>query len=384
MLNNAKYRLNLYLNGNLIGDVRPIAQRLVWARRRTKRGADSIDFVLNDKVFDNWCKQKHTDVATMLKPYALECRVVRDDVELVGGFLATMPAYNPNQASADLTMHFDGYLNLLNGVYIFKDATKLPWGTVTGRMGDLVQQFITLANTRSSAAGKGFGFVANNIDTMPSVTNTFDNYKPVKEFIVDRCDNTEGAGPFDVYFHADKKYDVIMQSNLGDVITGWVAQYPADPYKISLSDISAPERMGYASFVFAVGYGEISANPDENTTIIATALNAAATAEYGYCETLETYSSVTRQTTLNQKANTQVSILSNPIWQPEIQTNGKWLAPTPNGTNKIWLGDIITINNEADFTGMTNGKFRVNELEVRVSSNGAETIIPIIERVTGV
>ena len=284
MLNNAKYRLNLYLNGTLIGDVRPIAQRLIWARRRTKRGADSIDFILNDKVFDNWCKQKHTDVATMLKPYALECRVVRDDVELVGGFLATMPAYNPNQASAELSMHFDGYLNLLNGVYIFKDATKLPWGTVTGRMGDLVQQFITLANTRSSAAGKGFGFVANNIDTMPSVTNTFDNYKPVKEFIVDRCDNTEGAGPFDVYFYADKKYDVIMESNLGDVITGWVAQYPADPYKISLTDISCPERMGYASYVFAVGYGEISSNPDENTTIIATASNAAATAEYGYCE----------------------------------------------------------------------------------------------------
>lgn len=381
MFENARYELNLYINGNIVGNVRSIAQRLVWTRRRTKKGADSIDFTLNDKVFAEWCEKHYTTVGDLLKPYALECRVVREGVEVLGGFLATMPAYRPKQASAELAMHFDGYLNLLAGVYIFNDGTKLPYGTVTGRMGALVQQFITLANTRSTNAGKGFGFVANNIDTMNIVTHTFDNYKPVKEFITDRCDNTEGAGPFDVYFYADKKYDVKADANFGDVITGWVAEYPADVRKVSLSDISAPEMMDYASFVLAIGYGEISANADENTTIIATATNNTATAEYGYCEKLESYSSITRQTTLNQKANTDLYILSNPIWRPEVQTNGKWLAPTPNGENKIWIGDTITIKNNADFTGMTSGTFRVNELEVRVSSTGAETIRPTLERV---
>lgn len=381
MFENVKYRLNLYINGNLVGDVRPIAQRLIWTRRRTKKGADSIDFTLNDRVFDRWCQKHHTTVADMLKPYALECRVVREGVEVLGGFLATMPAYSPKEASAELSMHFDGYLNLLAGVYIFNDGTKLPYGTVSGKMGALVQQFITLANTRSSNAGKSFGFVANNIDDMASVVHTFDNYKPVKEFICDRCDNTEGAGPFDVYFHPDKTYDVIMESNFGDVITGWVAQYPADPYKISLSEISAPEMMDYASYIFAVGYGEISANADENTTIISTAANNTAVSEYGYCEKLESYSSITRQTTLDQKAATDLYILSNPIWRPEVATNGKWLAPTPNGTNKIWLGDIITIQNNVDFTNMTSGTFRVNELQVRVSGTGSEEIIPTLERV---
>ena len=380
MFENARYELNLYINGNIVGNIRPIAQRLTWVRRRTKRGADSIDFTLNDKLFAKWCEKHYTTVGDLLKPYALECRVVREGVEVLGGFLATMPAYHPKEASAELSMHFDGYLNLLAGVYIFNDGTKLPYGTVTGRMGALVQQFITLANTRSTNAGKGFGFVANNIDTMNIVTHTFDNYKPVKEFITDRCDNTEGAGPFDVYFYADKSYDVTMQSNFGDVINGWVAEYPADIRKVSLSEISAPEMMDYASYILALGYGEISANADENTTIISTASNNSATAEYGYCEKLESYSSVTRQTTLDQKAATDLSILSNPIWRPEVVTNGKWLAPTPNGDNKIWLGDIITIQNNADLTGMTSGTFRVNELQVRVSSNGSEDIIPALER----
>lgn len=381
MFENTKYELNLYINGNLVGNVRSIATKLVWARRRTKRGADSIDFTLNDKVFEKWCEKHYTTIGDLLKPYALECRVIRDGVEVLGGFLATMPAYHPRQASAELDLHFDGYLNLLAGVYIYDDNTTLPLGTVTGTMGSLIQQFITLANTRSTNAGKGFGFVANTIDVMPSITNTFDNYKTVKEFITDRCDNTQGAGPFDVYFYADKSYDVKADSNFGDIITGWVAQYPADLRKISLSEISAPEMMDYASVIFAIGYGEISSNSDEDTTISTIVSQDSATAEYGYCEKLVSYSSITRQDTLLQKALTDLHILSNPIWRPEVVTNGKWLAPTPNGNNKIWLGDTITIQNNADLTGMTSGTFRVNELEVRVSSTGSENIKPTLERV---
>ena len=76
-----------------------------------------------------------------------------------------------------------------------------------------------------------------------------------------------------------------------------------------------------------------------------------------------------------------MSILSNPIWRPEVATNGKWLNPTPNGDNKIWLGDTITIKNNADFTDMTSGTFRVDELIVQVSEVGAETIMPTLERV---
>lgn len=381
MFENTKYELNLYINGNLVGNVRSIATKLVWARRRTKRGADSIDFTLNDKVFEKWCEKHYTTIGDLLKPYALECRVIRDGVEVLGGFLATMPAYHPRQASAELDLHFDGYLNLLAGVYIYDDNTTLPLGTVAGTMGSLIQQFITLANTRSTNAGKGFGFVANTIDVMPSITNTFDNYKTVKEFITDRCDNTQGAGPFDVYFYADKSYDVKADSNFGDIITGWIAQYPADPRKISLSEISAPEMMDYASVIFAIGYGEISSNSDEDTTISTIVSQDSATAEYGYCEKLVSYSSITRQDTLLQKALTDLHILSNPIWRPEVATNGKWLAPTPNGDNKIWLGDTITIQNNADLTGMTSGTFRVNELEVRVSSTGSENIKPTLERV---
>jgi hypothetical protein len=217
----AEYAVNLYLNGGLIGDCRKLAQNLQWKRCRTKVGADSIDFTINDKLFDEWCHTMGVTINDLLKPLALECRIVRNGVELVGGFLAVMPAYQPLQTSANLALRFDGYLNLLNGVYIRNLSNNLPMGQISGPAGALVSQMVQFANSVSASAGKGYNFVQGDIDVMPSITHTFDNYKTVKDWICDRCDNATGAGPFDVYFHADKTYDVKADDNFGDIITDW-------------------------------------------------------------------------------------------------------------------------------------------------------------------
>lgn len=375
------YEVNLYLNGLLIGDVRELAQNLKWVRRRTKVGADEIDFKLNDKLFNEWCVERNTDINTMLKPMALECRLVRNGVSIVGGFLATMPSYKPKGTSADLEMRFDGYLNLLGGVYIYNSSTKLPVGTVTGRMNSLINNYITMANNRSTAAGKGYGLTFSQGSTMASVTNTFDNYKTVKEFICERSDNTEGAGPFDVIFYANKTYEIWAQGEYGDTITDWVARYPADIDYPSALSISADEVSGYASSVIALGEGEVSSDRNKNTAISAFTQNNAKTVEYGYYETLIQESSISRQQTLDQKAATELAIDSKIIWEPQITLSGRMVSPVPSGNSKIWLCDIITIENSEDLTGMTNGQFRVNELEVDISATGAESIKPILERV---
>ena len=208
----ATYEVRLYLNGNLIGDIRPLAQSLAWSRRRTKVGADSIDFVLNDKLFNEWCEARSTTINELLKPLALECRVLRNGVELLGGFLATMPAYQPLQTSANLNMHFDGFLNLLAGFYIRDMSTNLPLGMISGPAGELVSQMIQMGDGVASDAGKAWGFSEGTIGELASITHTFDNYKTVKDWICDRCDNQTGAGPFDVYFRADKTYDVLSDN----------------------------------------------------------------------------------------------------------------------------------------------------------------------------
>lgn len=377
----ATYEVRLYLNGRLIGDVRPLAQNLSWSRKRTKVGADSIDFVLNDKLFSQWCEARNTIINELLKPLALECRVVRNGVELLGGFLATMPAYQPLQASASLNMHFDGYLNLLAGVYIRDTSTNLPLGTINGPAGSLVSSMITLANDVSEDGGKSYGFIAGVVNNMVSITHTFDNYESVKDWICDRCDNTTGAGPFEVYFDADKTYNILADSNFGDVITDWVANYPTMLNGTSATSITAEEVGGFASAIIGIGSGEISANEDENTALYEFVSDPDKVVEYGYYETIYQESSISQSQTMIKNITAELNNTSDPIWQPQITLHGRQVAPKPTGTNKIWVGDTITINNTADLTGMTSGKFRVNELGVSVTANGDETITPVLERV---
>lgn len=372
---NADYEVNLYIDGTLIGDCRKLAQNLKWIRRRTKVGADEIDFTLNDVLFSQWCLERNTDINTMLRPLALECRLKRNGIDIVGGFLATMPGYSPNGTSANLSMKFDGFLNLLGGVYI------KPIGTVTGRMETLVSQFITEADTRAATAGKAYGFMAGTLEQLPSVEHTFDNYKSTKDWICDRCDNITGAGPFDVYFHSDKTYDIKASNHFGDVISDWVANYPTKLNGPSATSIQASEVSGFASSVIGIGSGEVSSNADENTAITSQSINSTAVTLYGYYETILQDSSVSVQQTLDNNVATKLNNTSKIVWEPSITLSGRVIQPKPTGTSKIWIGDTITIKNEEDLTGMTNGKFRVNELEVNVSASGSENIKPILERV---
>lgn len=383
MINTATYEVNLYLNGRLIGNCRRLAQNLSWTRRRTKVGVDSIDFTINDVLFDQWCRQRSVTINDLLKPLALECRVVRNGVELVGGFLATMPGYSPLQQSANLAMRFDGYLNLLNGVYIRNYENNLPLGTVTKPAAEMVQQMIDLANQISGDAGKSYGLVAGELNALNSITNTFDNYKTVKEWICERCDNETGAGAFEVYFHPDKTYDVLADAKFGDVIHDWVAYYPALQNAPSASSISASEVDGFASATLALGAGEVSSSPNENTALFDYAKNDDAVKEYGYFESLIQDSSVSQATTLRTNLMTNLKNTSKPIWSPEITLHGRRVTPVPSGSQKIWVGDTIIVRNSIDLTGMTNGHFRVNELKVDISANGGETITPVLERVDG-
>ncbi len=371
----ANYKVELRVDGTYIGDVRRLAEGLKWTKRRTSRGVDEIDFTINDVLFAEWCEQRNTTIQEVLRPIALDCRIIRNGVAIIGGFLATMPGYSPNGSSANLALKFDGYLNLLDGVYIH------PEPTLTMPMQQMIDKYIKMADARATAAGKEFGFIEGLLDPMSTVTQTFDGYKTVKEFIEDRCDNVSGAGKFDVYFHPDRTYDIIKDSNFGRILT-YAIQYPAQLNGVSAMSISADEVDGFASHVIGLGSGETSGDEESSTAIISEATNSAAVATYGYVETLLQDSSVTLQATLDTNTATQLSLSSNILWEPKITLTGRQVAPSPLGDDSIWIGDTISINNQEDMTGQTSGLFRVQEVAVSVSGTGAETITPELERVS--
>lgn len=374
MIKTAQYKLELRLNGQLIGDLRNIAQDLTWSRCRTNYGVDEIDFTLNDQIFAKWCEDRNTSIDQIMKPYALDCRVIRNGEQVAGGFLATRPAYNPQNASANLQFRFDGYINLLAGVYIYPTATQ------TKRADQMIQDWITMAETRSSDAGKAFGFTYDSAhsEQLATIQRSFDNYKPIKEAITQMTDNVEGAGLFDVIFNPDRSY--YITANLGREITSWQLYYPPRLAGQSVSSISAEEVQGFASKVITLGAGETSSDPAKSTVITSESVNAEAVAEFGYCETLTQYSSVSRQATLDGHNAADLRVASNCFWEPNITLAGSQTPPSPTEEYGLWIGDTVYLENTADPTGATSGWFRIQAIEVKVSAQGAESITPIIER----
>jgi len=369
----ATYQIQLRLNGQPIGDVRELAENLRWTRNRTNYGIDAIEFSLNDQLFAKWCESYGTTIKAMLKPIALEARVVRNGEEIAGGFLASLPAYQPNQASATLQMRFDGYMNLLAGIII------PPTALATKRANKFITDWIDIANARSAAAGKPYGFVAQSVQNLATVQRTYDNYKSVKEAILEMTDNVDGAGQFDVIFNPDKSY--YITNSLGRTITDWQLYYPPRDGGQSIATISAPEVQGFASHVLTLGAGETSSNPDQSTVITASSTDPIAVAEFGYFETMTQYSSVSRQATLNSHNATDLHNATNLQWNPQITLFGRQTPPSPTADFGLWIGDQIYLENTADPTGMTTGWFEIEAIEVSVSATGAETVKPRLERV---
>ena len=167
-----------------------------------------------------------------------------------------------------------------------------PIGTVTGAMGQIIVDRITEADNRARLAGKAFGLTAGAISVMPGVTHTFDNYITVKDFIANRCDNVTGAGPFDVFFHPDRTYDIVRDTDFGDTIVDYQIYYPTRLSNVSATSISADEVEEYASTVIGIGSGEISSDPLKNTAITAQQTNSEAVRKYGYYETILQESSI--------------------------------------------------------------------------------------------
>ncbi len=385
------YKVELRLNGKLIGDCRRIAENLIWTRRRTKIGVDSISFTVNDFLFSEWCEERGTTLVDMLKPLALDCRIVRNGITMVGGYLASMPAYSPNGYSASLGLQFDGYMNYLGGVYLYPQPTEAK------PMNTMITDWVSEANRRSTEAGKGFGLAPIRIDPLPTVTQSYEDYKDIKSYITDRSDNTSGAGEFEMYFTPTRGYAIMPSDSFGSNRTGlYVIQYPANINVVSAAQLSANEVTGFASCVIGIGNGETSGTTADNTAVISRQVKEEAVKEYGYAETTLSESSVSRQETLDNNTASELARRSNMSWQPEVQLSGRQITPAPpislhypvesdrpkdyDPAHPIWIGDIIAINNRADMTGMTSGNFRVEELEVTVDATGAEIIKPTLSR----
>ena len=401
------YQVILSYDHRVLGDIRKYAQDLHYVVSSSRYGVDSITFTIDMNIFSDWLNERLLGFSGFsgdglryaLKPILLDCVIQRNGEDLVGGCLIQMPHITFTNDSATLEMTFDGYMNLLDGVII------APTPTQSKTPNQFISDWVTTANQVSTAfvgsQGGSHGFLIEYDSTdsivLPTIQRTYDSYKTMKEAIFEMCDNIEGAGEFDVIFLPQIRYDIIDVLRPGvsglysipkyiiqndSSISGQMSLfYPAGPNGAGIVAIEIEQADDFASHAFVLGNGDTSSDPSLNTVITSEyPTTISGTYEFpAYREKIWQYSSITRQATLDGRAQSLQGHSSKIRWQPTLTLAGIHIPPSPTADNGIWIRKRIKIETDKDPLNIFARTAIVRELEVSVSSTNGEEVRPLIE-----
>lgn len=396
------YRLELFFDHKYVGEIRHLAENLTYTISSSRFGVDAITFSIDLNAFSAYLEGYEgmsggEALRSILKPVCLECVVLRNNEALVGGVMIQMPTISFSNDSATLEMVFDGYANLLDGVFISPAATQTATANV------FIQNWMTEANNRSynfipwEYHGFLFDYDSASSINLPTIQRTYDTYKSVKELIFEMCDNTEGAGEFDVIFKPLLGYYEYPETPAGHgfyasrpqyiiqndtTITGQTNLfYPSGVGGSGILSINIEQADDFGLVAYLLGNGDTSSDPNLNTVLTSIYPSTRPqTSEYpGYRERMWQFSSITNQATLDGRAQALQKKSSSIQWQPTLTLAGNHTPPSPTASDGIWIRRRIKIETSKDPLNIFARTAIVRELEVEVSSTNSELVKPLLE-----
>lgn len=338
------WKLNYAYDGDELGDLFPITSGFSWGIERNT--VKEISFSISLRKLQEFCLSQDFDIQRMFTPIKSTITVVNQQTdvilgETVGGWLARTPSFSFGQ-SADALVQFTfvGWLGLTAGAYI------IPPLSYNDNFNDVATEQINLIIERTYIQGAIWPISVGTNDTLPVVSGTVDAPKTLKDFLLERADNTTGTGTYDVYVSPSgvislhTKYGVDLSSTV-------TLSYPDMGGKYDLKEITFPEWDNYVSDIFLTGAGNgyASTSGSEGAAIFATAQNAATIANTGYWQNATSQSDISDQTTLNAKATSFVRNTDQPFAVPSLKLDGdqfKLYDHVQGGD--LWLGDTVNVD----------------------------------------
>ena len=358
------YEIRIYRDRDYIGNLGKIARELTWTVNRNPQiGYNSLSFKVDQLAFDKWCQAHGVATETLITPINTDCEIwVRNDPQaepvcVAWGYLYAYPTLVANTDALDYQFTFKDQFLKLQG------ASKIPNGTTYKQQpaNSVVMDIISKAQIRQDPNRFGFGVGLN--PTLPKIDRSYNDWKPVSEAVAEMCDNSTGAGQFDVWIGQDYKVNIAKPRGKDSGLV-FIYPYNTATSQIPMSAIptydQAPEL---ATAILAVGSGQGDA------AVSVLVKNDKAIAKYGYIEQYQQYSSITQEGTLRQKATADLEAAIYPDPAPTISVNGVFI----NWEN-FGVGDRIDyVNNTAVNYGLA-GHVRVKTITVNCDGNRNESI----------
>lgn len=363
LLDRKIYEIRIYRNRDYIGNLGKLARELSWTVNRNPQiGYNSLEFKVDQLAFDRWAKSHGMETGELITPINTDCQIwVRNDpnaepVCVAWGYLYAYPSLVANGDAIDYQFTFKDQFLKLQG------ASKIPNGTqyVQWYADDLQSDLMFKGEARE---GANYGFIRGDTDRLAKIDRTYNDWKPVSEAMAEMCDNSTGAGQFDIWI--DQDYRLNIKKPRGQD-SGLVFIYPYTTASAQIPMSAAPEyeqAPELMTAIRAVGEGQGDA---AITTLLK---DNDAIAKYGYIEGYQQYSSITNLNTLNRKARADLENAINPNPAPTISVNGVFIDWATFG-----VGDRIDyVNNNAVSYGLA-GHVRVKTIAVNLDGNRNESV----------
>lgn len=338
-----RIELQFYYDGDAIGDLWPYCNEgLSFGKYRNAVG--SIEVSISLRAIAAWCNARNFDVKRLFTPLRSTVVLFIDGAPAHGGWLAATPEFTLAEApDATASLSFVDYLGLTAGSYIHPLVT---YGPIP--FNQLAVQFVQQVVTRTAQAGRSWPISASvaDTDTLASVQGTIDALKTLKDFLLERTDNTQGTQTFDVLFDAFGAMQVRKHYGY-DITKSAIFSYPDTGGRFGVKAIKLPAWDNYVSdyYLSGAGNGYKDASGEGGTVITSQVRNNATIVNTGYWEGASSESDINQQATLNARASSFVRNTDKAFATPTITIDGDAFKPYPHeeGGN-LWMGDTVRVN----------------------------------------
>ncbi len=342
--------------GQQIADLSPLL--LSRHFKATRNRAEVVDLSFDLGQIESYCASLGQSVQQLLGPGYNEVRIKRGSRYLVGAQIHyLLPSLEGDKRT--LEVRAVGFLELLKDRYLYpSDGASLTQTVVD--IGQVAWNFINLTQGRTNGS---FGFTLGTIQASRTITDTWQPYATnIKDILIAL---TQRNNSIDFAFTADKVFNVYYPQ--GQDKTELRFALPGNIKSLRLP-VDASEL---ATLVIARGSGN-GADQQVVQTYPATATPEQTT--YKLRELIDDYPSINVNQTLIDKATEHYRKNATPTVIPEIVLDGN----QEPFLGAYWIGDRVPISIDANqgsaFATLDGQMWRVNEIDVSIDENDAETI----------
>lgn len=338
------WRLEYSYDNTNLGDIFPLTDGVKWSKERNAVGTITFDVSLK-KLYE-FCLSQSFDIQRIFTPIKSSVILSQQyDVlasgDVHGGWLAQTPSFTFG-AAGDTRVEFTfvDWLGLTAGAFL------IPPLSYNNNFNVVAHQQTSLIIERTFLAGDMWPLSLGVSDTLPVVEGTLDAPKTLKDFLLERADNTTGTGSYDVYVTPDgvlslhERYGVDLSSTV-------TLSYPDLGNKYDLKEIIFPAWDNYVSDIFLTGAGNgyASTSGAEGAAIFSTARNEDTIDNTGYWQYAVSESDISIQQTLDDKATAYVKDTDKPFSTPSVTLDGdKFKTYSHDQGGELWLGDTVMVD----------------------------------------